>query len=399
MVNRIVLNETSYHGAGAIQEIATEAKSRAFKKAFVCSDPDLIKFGVTKKVTDVLDEAGLAYEIYSDIKANPTIQNVQNGVAAFKSAEADYIVAIGGGSSMDTAKAIGIIIANPEFEDVRSLEGVAPTKKPCVPIIAVPTTAGTAAEVTINYVITDVEKKRKFVCVDPHDMPVIAVVDPDMMSSMPKGLTASTGMDALTHAIEAYVSTLHCPFTDPLAIQAIQMVFKYLKNSYDGDMAAREQMHYAQCLAGMAFSNALLGIVHSMAHKTGAAYKNGHIVHGCANAMYLPKVIKYNSKNPEAAKRYAEIALAAGLTGETTEELVEALIQKIRAYNVSLNIPSCIKEYENGMVPEDEFLEKLPRVAELAIGDACTGSNPRIPTQEEMEKLLKCCYYDLEVDF
>ena len=231
MANRIMLNETSYHGAGAIKEIATEAKSRAFKKAFVCSDPDLIKFGVTKKVTDVLDEAGLAYEIYSDIKANPTIQNVQNGVAAFKSAEADYIVAIGGGSSMDTAKAIGIIIANPEFEDVRSLEGVAPTKKPCVPIIAVPTTAGTAAEVTINYVITDVEKKRKFVCVDPHDMPVIAVVDPDMMSSMPKGLTASTGMDALTHAIEGYTTKAAWGDDRYVPYQSNRDYFQILKRS------------------------------------------------------------------------------------------------------------------------------------------------------------------------
>ena len=315
MANRIMLNETSYHGAGAIKEIATEAKARSFKKAFVCSDPDLIQFGVTGKVTSVLEEAGLAYEMYSDIKANPTIENVQNGVKAFKAANADYIVAIGGGSSMDTAKAIGIIIANPEFEDVRSLEGVAPTTKPCVPIIAVPTTAGTAAEVTINYVITDVERKRKFVCVDPHDMPVVAIVDPDMMSSMPKGLTASTGMDALTHAIEAYVSTLNCPFTDPLALQAIEMVLDYLPASYKCDKVAREQMHYAQCLAGMAFSNALLGIVHSMAHKTGAAFSTGHIPHGCANAIYLPYVIKYNAKDPIAAKRYAEIARRMGLAG------------------------------------------------------------------------------------
>ena len=396
MANRIMLNETSYHGAGAIKEIATEAKSRAFKKAFVCSDPDLIKFGVTKKVTDVLDEAGLAYEIYSDIKANPTIQNVQNGVAAFKSAEADYIVAIGGGSSMDTAKAIGIIIANPEFEDVRSLEGVAPTKKPCVPIIAVPTTAGTAAEVTINYVITDVEKKRKFVCVDPHDMPVIAVVDPDMMSSMPKGLTASTGMDALTHAIEAYVSTLNGPFTDPLALQAIEMVLDYLPGSYKCDMVAREQMHYAQCLAGMAFSNALLGIVHSMAHKTGAAFSTGHIPHGCANAIYLPYVIKYNAKDAVAAKRYAEIARRMGLAGTSEQALINSLVEKIDEFNVKLNIPKTLKDFG---INEEEFKEKVDKIAELAVGDACTGSNPRAIDPAAMAKLLTCTYYGTEVDF
>ena len=396
MANRIMLNETSYHGAGAIKEIATEAKSRAFKKAFVCSDPDLIKFGVTKKVTDVLDEAGLAYEIYSDIKANPTIQNVQNGVAAFKSAEADYIVAIGGGSSMDTAKAIGIIIANPEFEDVRSLEGVAPTKKPCVPIIAVPTTAGTAAEVTINYVITDVEKKRKFVCVDPHDMPVIAVVDPDMMSSMPKGLTASTGMDALTHAIEAYVSTLNGPFTDPLALQAIEMVLDYLPGSYKCDMVAREQMHYAQCLAGMAFSNALLGIVHSMAHKTGAAFSTGHIPHGCANAIYLPYVIKYNAKDAVAAKRYAEIARRMGLAGTSEQALINSLVEKIDEFNVRLNIPKTLKDFG---INEEEFKEKVDKIAELAVGDACTGSNPRAIDPAAMAKLLTCTYYGTEVDF
>ena len=396
MANRIMLNETSYHGAGAIQEIAAEAKARAFKKAFVCSDPDLIKFGVTGKVTDVLDKAGLAYEIYSDIKANPTIENVQNGVAAFKAAKADYIVAIGGGSSMDTAKAIGIIIANPEFEDVRSLEGVAPTTKPCIPIIAVPTTAGTAAEVTINYVITDVERKRKLVCVDPHDMPIIAIVDPDMMSSMPKGLTASTGMDALTHAIEAYVSTLNGPFTDPLALQAIEMVLDNLPASYNCDMDAREQMHYAQCLAGMAFSNALLGIVHSMAHKTGAAFSTGHIPHGCANAIYLPYVIKYNAKDPVAAKRYAEIARRMGLPGASEKALINSLVEKIDDFNVKLNIPKTLKDFG---IEENEFKEKVAKIAELAVGDACTGSNPRAIDPATMEKLFTCTYYGTEVDF
>ena len=396
MANRIMLNETSYHGAGAIGEIATEAKARAYKKAFVCSDPDLIKFEVTTKVTKVLEDAGLEYEIYSDIKANPTIENVQHGVEAFKKAGADYIVAIGGGSSMDTAKAIGIIIANPEFEDVRSLEGVAPTKKPCVPIIAVPTTAGTAAEVTINYVITDVEKKRKFVCVDPHDMPIIAVVDPDMMSSMPKGLTASTGMDALTHAIEAYVSTLHCPYTDPLALQAIEMVLAYLPASYNKNMEAREQMHYAQCLAGMAFSNALLGIVHSMAHKTGAAFSTGHIPHGCANAIYLPYVIKYNAKDPVAAKRYAEIARRMGLPGASEKALINSLVEKIDDFNVKLNIPKTLKDFG---IEENEFKEKVAKIAELAVGDACTGSNPRAIDPATMEKLFTCTYYGTEVDF
>ena len=396
MANRIMLNETSYHGAGAIEEIATEAKARAFKKAFVCSDPDLIKFGVTKKVTDILDKNGLAYEIYSDIKANPTIQNVQHGVEAFKKAEADYLIAIGGGSSMDTSKAIGIIIANPEFEDVRSLEGVAPTKKPCVPIIAVPTTAGTAAEVTINYVITDVERKRKFVCVDPHDMPVIAIVDPDMMSSMPKGLTASTGMDALTHAIEAYVSTLNGPFTDPLALQAIEMVLEYLPASYNGNKHAREEMHYAQCLAGMAFSNALLGIVHSMAHKTGAAFSTGHIPHGCANAIYLPYVIQYNAKDTVAADRYAEIARRMGLEGRSRQALINSLCAKINEFNEKLNIPRTLKEFG---INEDEFKEKVDHIAELAVGDACTGSNPRPIDPAAMAKLLTCTYYGTEVDF
>ena len=396
MANRIMLNQTSYHGAGAIQEIANEAKAHGFKKAFVCSDPDLVKFKVTAKVTDILTANGLDYELYSDIKANPTIQNVQHGVEAFKASGADYLIAIGGGSSMDTSKAIGIIIANPEFEDVRSLEGVADTKNPAVPIIAVPTTAGTAAEVTINYVITDAEKNRKMVCVDPHDIPVVAVVDPDMMSSMPKGLTAATGMDALTHAIEAYVSTLNGPFTDPLALQAIEMVLDYLPGSYKCDMVAREQMHYAQCLAGMAFSNALLGIVHSMAHKTGAAFSTGHIPHGCANAIYLPYVIQYNAKDPVAAKRYAEIARRMGLPGTSEKALINSLIEKIDDFNVRLNIPKTLKDFG---INEDEFKEKVDKIAELAVGDACTGSNPRAIDPAAMAKLLTCTYYGTEVDF
>lgn len=396
MAQRFILNGTSYHGAGAIQEIATEVKSRGFKKAFVCSDPDLVKFGVTAKVLKVLDDNGFPYELYSNIKPNPTIENVQTGVEAFKNAGTDYLIAIGGGSSMDTAKAIGIIINNPEFADVRSLEGVADTKKPAVPIIAVPTTAGTAAEVTINYVITDAEKNRKMVCVDPHDIPVVAVVDPDMMSSMPKGLTAATGMDALTHAIEAYVSTLNCAYTDPLAIQAIEMVFDYLPASYKGNMNARAHMHDAQCLAGMAFSNALLGIVHSMAHKTGAAFSTGHITHGLANAMYLPYVIKYNAKDPVAAKRYAEIARRVGLEGASEKALINSLCKKIDDFNVILGIPATLKEFG---IKEDEFKEKIASIAELAVGDACTGSNPRAIDPATMERLFTCVYYGTEVDF
>ena len=396
MASRIVLNTISYHGHGAIENIVPELTARGYKKAFVCSDPDLIKFGVTKKVTDLLDAAGFAYSVYSEIKANPTIQNVQDGVAAFKAAEADCIVTIGGGSSMDTAKAIGIIINNPEFADVRSLEGVAPTKKHAVFTIAVPTTAGTAAEVTINYVITDVEKKRKFVCVDTNDIPEIAVVDPDMMSSMPKGLTAATGMDALTHAIEAYVSTLHTVFTDPLALKAIHIVEKDLLRSFNGDMGCREEMHYGQCLAGMAFSNALLGIVHSMAHKTGAAFSTGHITHGLANAMYLPYVIAYNAKADGVAERYADIARTMGVVGDTTAELVEGLRAKIRSMNDAMGIPNTLKDF--GII-EDEFKEKLDAIAANAVGDACTGSNPRPIDPATMAKLFTCIYYGTEVDF
>ncbi len=346
MANRIMLNETSYHGAGAIKEIATEAKTRAFKKAFVCSDPDLIKFGVTKKVTDVLDEAGLAYEIYSDIKANPTIQNVQNGVAAFKKAEADYIVAIGGGSSMDTAKAIGIIIANPEFEDVRSLEGVAPTKKPCVPIIAVPTTAGTAAEVTINYVITDVEKKRKFVCVDPHDMPVIAVVDPDMMSSMPKGLTASTGMDALTHAIEGYTTKAAWEMTDMFHIKAIEIISKSLRGAVANEKEGREGMALGQYIAGMGFSNVGLGIAHSMAHTLGAVYDTPH---GVACAMMLPIVMEYNAEC--TGEKYKEIARAMGVKGVddmSVEEYRKAAVDAVSQLSIDVGIPTKLEALKEG---------------------------------------------------
>lgn len=400
-MNKFMLNETSYHGAGAIAAIPEEIKSRGFKKVFVASDPDLVKFGVSKKVTDILEKAGIEYKLYSDIKPNPTIENVQHGVAEFKAYGADCIVAIGGGSSMDTSKAIGIIINNPEFEDVRSLEGVAPTKNKCVPIIAVPTTAGTAAEVTINYVVTDVERKRKFVCVDAHDIPVVAVVDPDMMSTMPASLTAATGMDALTHAIEAYVSTVASPYTDALAMKAIEMVTAYLPSSYNGNRESRAAMHDAQCLAGMAFSNALLGIVHSMAHKTGAAFHEGsmkdrHLPHGCANAIYLPFVIKYNAHDGRAAERYADIARMLGLPGNSNKGLIENLCALIDKMNDELNIPHTLKEFG---VDEAEFNAKVDEIAVNAVGDACTGSNPRAIDPATMAKLFKCTYYGTEVDF
>ena len=310
MGNRIVLNETSYHGAGSINDIVGEVQGRGLTKAFVCSDPDLVKFGVTGKVTSVLEKAGLAYELYSNIKPNPTIENVQTGVAAYKASGADYIIAIGGGSSMDTAKAVGIIINNPEFADVRSLEGVAPTKKPCVPIIAVPTTAGTAAEVTINYVITDVEKKRKFVCVDTHDIPVVAIIDPEMMSSMPKGLTAATGMDALTHAIEGYTTKAAWEMTDMFHLKAIELISKSLRGAVANTKEGREGMALGQYIAGMGFSNVGLGIVHSMAHALGAVYDTPH---GVANAILLPTVMEYNAEAP--GEKYREIARAMGVEG------------------------------------------------------------------------------------
>lgn len=379
MANRIMLNETSYHGAGAIKEIATEAKARAFKKAFICSDPDLIQFGVTGKVTSVLEEAGLAYEMYSDIKANPTIENVQNGVKAFKAANADYIVAIGGGSSMDTAKAIGIIIANPEFEDVRSLEGVAPTTKPCVPIIAVPTTAGTAAEVTINYVITDVERKRKFVCVDPHDMPVVAIVDPDMMSSMPKGLTASTGMDALTHAIEGYTTKAAWEMTDMFHIKAIELISENLRGAVENTPEGREGMAMGQYIAGMGFSNVGLGIVHSMAHALGAVYDTPH---GVANAILLPTVMEYNAD--ATGDKYKYIAKAMGVEGVedmTQEEYRKAAVDAVKKLSADVGIPADLKE-----IVKEEDLQFL---AESAYADACAPGNPKDASVEDIIGLYK----------
>ncbi|MBQ3202494.1 MAG: lactaldehyde reductase [Clostridia bacterium] len=377
MANRFVLNETSYHGKGAIQEIATEIQARGFKKAFVCSDPDLIKFEVTKKVTDILDAASIAYDIYSDIKPNPTIENVQNGVAAFKASGADCIVAIGGGSSMDTAKAIGIVITNPEFADVRSLEGVAPTKNPCVPIIAVPTTAGTAAEVTINYVITDAEKNRKMVCVDVHDIPVVAVVDPDMMATMPKGLTAATGMDALTHAIEGYITKGAWEMSDMFHLKAIEIIAKSLRGAVDNTDEGREGMALGQYIAGMGFSNVGLGIVHSMAHPLGALYDTPH---GVANAIILPTVMEYNA--PATGEKYRDIAKAMGVCGVDAmalEEARKAAIDAVKQLSVDVGIPTDLKEI---VKPEDvDFL------AESAYADACRPGNPRDTSVEEIKAL------------
>ena len=378
MANRIMLNETSYHGSGAIGEIATEAKAHGFKKALVCSDPDLIKFGVTAKVTDILDKNGLEYEIYSEIKPNPTIDNVKHGVETFKKSGADYLIAIGGGSSMDTSKAIGIIIANPEFEDVRSLEGAAPTKNPCVPIIAVPTTAGTAAEVTINYVITDVERKRKFVCVDPHDMPIIAIVDPDMMSSMPKGLTASTGMDALTHAIEGYTTKAAWEMTDMFHLKAIEIIARSLRSAVANEKEGREGMALGEYIAGMGFSNVGLGIAHSMAHTLGAVYDTPH---GVACAMMLPIVMEYNADC--TGEKYREIARAMGVKGVddmSVEEYRKAAIDAVAQLSVDVGIPTKLEA-----IKEDD----LDFLAESAHADACAPGNPKDASVEDLKDLFR----------
>ena len=378
MANRIVLNPISYHGRGAVESIVPEVQSRGFKKAFICSDPDLLKFGVTKKVTDVLDAAGLAYEIYSDIKPNPTIENVQSGVAAYKASGADYIIAIGGGSSMDTAKAIGIIITNPEFADVRSLEGVAPTKNKCVFTIAVPTTAGTAAEVTINYVITDVEKKRKFVCVDVHDIPEIAVVDPAMMETMPKGLTAATGMDALTHAIEGLITKAAWEMTDMFHVKAIEIISKSLRAAVNGDAEGFDGMALGQYIAGMGFSNVGVGIVHSMAHCLGAVYDTPH---GVANAILLPSIMEYNA--PMTGDKYKYIAAAMGVEGVenmTVEEYRKAACDAVAQLNADVGIPADLKEIVN---PAD-----LDFLAESSYADACRPGNPRDTSVEQFKELF-----------
>ena len=379
MAKRIVLNETSYHGKGAVREIAAEVGARGFKKAFICSDPDLVKFGVTKKVTDVLDEAGCEYEVYSNIKPNPTIENVQTGVAAFKESGADYLIAIGGGSSMDTSKAVGIIIANPEFEDVRSLEGVAPTKNPSVPIIAVPTTAGTAAEVTINYVITDVEKRRKFVCVDTHDIPVIAVIDPDMMSSMPKGLTAATGMDALTRAIEGYTTKDAWEMTDMFHLKAIELIAQNLRGAVENTEEGREGMALGQYVAGMGFSNVGLGIVHSMAHSLGAVYDTPH---GVANAILLPAVMEYNAD--ATGDKYKYIAKAMGVEGTedmSQEEYRKAAVDAVRQLSIDVGIPQDLKE-----IVKEEDIQFL---SESAAADACAPGNPKDASLEDIIAIYK----------
>jgi len=377
MANRFILNETSYHGKGAINEIATEIKARGFKKAFVCSDPDLIKFNVTKKVTDILDKAEIAYEIFSEIKANPTIENVQAGVESFKNSKADCIVAIGGGSSMDTAKAIGIIIENPEFADVRSLEGVAPTKNKCTPIIAVPTTAGTAAEVTINYVITDAEKNRKMVCVDVHDIPVVAIVDPDMMATMPKGLTAATGMDALTHAIEGYITGGAWEMSDMFHIKAIEIIAKSLRGAVDNTAEGREGMALGQYIAGMGFSNVGLGIVHSMAHPLGALYDTPH---GVANAIILPTVMEYNA--PATGEKYRDIAKAMGVENVdamSLEDARKAAIDAVKKLSADVGIPADLKEIVK--------MEDIDFLAQSAFDDACRPGNPRPTSVEEIKGL------------
>ncbi len=379
MANRFVLNETSYHGAGAVSAVADEIIARGFKKAFVCSDPDLIKFNVTKKVTDILDNANIPYDVYSEIKANPTVENVQGGVEAFKASGADCIVAIGGGSSMDTAKAIGIIITNPEFADVVSLEGVAPTKNKCVPIIAVPTTAGTAAEVTINYVITDAKNNRKMVCVDVHDIPVVAVVDPEMMASMPKGLTAATGMDALTHAIEGYITKGAWELSDMFHIKAIEIIARSLRGAVDNTADGREGMALGQYVAGMGFSNVGLGIVHSMAHPLGALYDTPH---GVANAIILPTVMEYNA--PETGEKYRDIAKAMGVEGVdamSLEDARKAAIDAVKQLSADVGIPADLKD----IVKEED----IAFLAQSAFDDACRPGNPRDTSVEEITALYK----------
>ena len=379
MANRIVLNETSYHGSGAIKEIVNEVKGRNLKKAFVCSDPDLIKFNVTTKVTNILEESNLEYEIYSNIKPNPTIENVQNGVNAYKKSNADYIIAIGGGSSIDTAKAIGIIINNPEFEDVRSLEGVAPTKNKCVPIIAVPTTAGTAAEVTINYVITDAEKNRKFVCIDTNDIPVVAIVDPDMMESMPKGLTASTGMDALTHAIEGLITRGAWEMSDMFHIKAIELISKHLRGAVENTKEGREGMALGQYIAGMGFSNVGLGIVHSMAHPLGALYDTPH---GVANAIILPTVMEYNAE--VTGDKYKYIAKAMGVENVenmSVEEYRKAAIDAVKKLSSDTGIPSNLKDIVK--------VEDIDFLAQSAYDDACRPGNPKETSVEDIANLYK----------
>jgi len=396
-MSRFTLPRDLYHGKGTLSELKNLVGTKAM---LVVGGGSMKRFGFLDQAVNYLKEAGMEVELFENVEPDPSVETVKRGAKAMLKFQPDWIVAMGGGSPIDSAKAMWALYEYPEitFEDLITPFSF-PTLRQKAKFCAIPSTSGTATEVTAFSVITDYSKGIKYPLADFNITPDVAIVDPALAETMPKKLTAFTGMDAMTHAIEAYVSTLNCDFTDPLALHAIKMVHTFLKASYDGDMTARDRMHNAQCLAGMAFSNALLGIVHSMAHKTGAAYSGGHIVHGCANAMYLPKVIKFNSKNEVAAIRYADIAKFIDLKGNTTEELVDALIAEIKAMNASLSIPTCIKEYEGGIIDEKEFNDKLSKVSALAIGDACTGSNPRIPTQEEMEKLIHACYYDEEIDF
>lgn len=389
---RFTLPRDLYHGENALEALKTLEGKRAI---VVVGGGSMKRFGFLDKVCDYLKEAGMEVALFEGVEPDPSVDTVMKGAAMMREFEPDWIVSIGGGSPIDAAKAMWAFYEYPDttFEQL-CIPFNFPKLRKKARFCAIPSTSGTATEVTAFSVITDYKKGVKYPLADFNITPDVAIVDPALAETMPKKLTAHTGMDAMTHAIEAYVSTLHCDYTDPLALHAIKMISRYLVASYNGDMKARASMHNAQCLAGMAFSNALLGIVHSMAHKTGAAYSGGHIVHGCANAMYLPKVIKYNSKNPEADKRYAEIAAFLGL-----EPTTDALIAHIKNMNKQLDIPTCIRDYEGGIIDEKEFLEKLPQVAELAVGDACTGSNPREITPAQMEKLLKCCFYDEEVDF
>lgn len=396
-MSRFTLPRDLYHGENALEALKTLTGKRA---VVVVGGGSMKRFGFLDKVEAYLKEAGMEVKLFEGVEPDPSVETVMKGAAVMREFQPDWIVSIGGGSPIDAAKAMWAFYEYPDvtFEDL-CIPFNFPTLRTKAKFCAIPSTSGTATEVTAFSVITDYEKGVKYPLADFNITPDVAIVDPSLAETMPKKLTAHTGMDAMTHAIEAYVSTLHCDYTDPLALHAIEMISADLIPSYNGDMAARARMHNAQCLAGMAFSNALLGIVHSMAHKTGAAYTGGHIVHGCANAMYLPKVIRFNAKEPAAAERYAKIAKFLGLAGTTTDELVDALIAHIQEMNRALDIPTCIKGYEGGIIDEQEFLDKLPSVAELAVGDACTGSNPRSINPEQMAKLLKCCFYDTEVDF
>lgn len=396
-MGRFTLPRDLYHGSGSLAELKNLQGKRAF---LVVGGGSMKRFGFLDQAVGYLKEAGMEVELFENVEPDPSVETVMKGAEAMKKFQPDWIISMGGGSPIDAAKAMWAFYEYPDttFEDL-IIPFNFPQLRTKARFCAIPSTSGTATEVTAFSVITDYEKGIKYPLADFNITPDVAIVDPLLAETMPPKLTAYTGMDAMTHAVEAYVSTAHSDYTDPLALHAIKMVHEFLKKSYDGDKGAKERMHNAQCLAGMAFSNALLGIVHSMAHKTGAAYSGGHIVHGCANAMYLPRVIQYNAKNPNAAKRYVEIAKLIGLNGNTDNELIEALVSEIKAMNASLDIPDSIKAYEGGIIAEDEFMEKLSKVAELAIGDACTGSNPRIPTQEEMEKLLKACYYGQDINF